>query len=540
MLDDATRPDIYGVLSPVRMPGGYRPEDDPWTGDEEPRRRLSAVRVLLAIVLVAGAGYGAFLVLRTRLAPPVAVRQTWFAPYVDVTLPPEYQFQSTSADPARQSVLAFIVASRHRPCTASWGAAYSLNRADQALALGSRIAQLEQDGAQPIVSFGGAAHTSLDVSCTSVPALTAAYQAVISRYHLTTIDLDIEGTALDNFTAGQRRAAAIASLERSARADHRQLAVWLTLPVEPSGLQADALSVISSMLKDRVAIAGVNVMTMDFSQPPGSGTTMLQLVENALDSAHDQLARLLAQFGVQLRSAQVWQRLGATVMIGQNDVRGENFTVGDATALTAFARRNGLGRLSTWSLNRDSQCGTSFPETGLISNSCSGTAQSALQFASIFSHLQGSAAAVRDIAAQVVPPKPDTKPADAPYPLWSPAQQYPQGYKVVEHGEIYTAKWYNTGDDPAAVVQYSWQTPWELIGPVLPGDHAPVIPRLPAGTHPAWQRQAMYTAGQKVLYRGLPYQAKWANQGASPTSATANPSGAPWRPLYKIPGEPSN
>ena len=123
-------------------------------------------------------------------------------------------------------------------------AAYTLDQANQTLTLGSRIAQLQQDGAQVIVSFGGQCHTSLDVACTSVPSLTQAYQSVINTYHLTTIDLDIEGAALTSFAAEQRRAAAVAALEQAARAAHRQLSVWLTLPVEPSGLQDNALSVI--------------------------------------------------------------------------------------------------------------------------------------------------------------------------------------------------------------------------------------------------------------------------------------------------------
>jgi chitinase len=513
--------------------------DDTAMVDDEPRRRLSPLRILMAIVVLAAIGYGGFIVAKTRLASPVPIRKTWFAPYVDVTLTPVYQFQSTSADPARQTVLGFVVAEPNQPCVPSWGAAYSLSQADQSLTVGSRIAQLQQDGAQPIVSFGGAAHTSLDVSCTSVPDLTAAYQSVITRYHLTTIDLDIEGTALDDFAAEQRRAIAIADLERDARAQHRHLAVWLTVPVEPSGLADDALSVISSMLSHRVAIAGVNVMTMDFSQPPSPGTTMLQLVESALVATHAQLAKLLPRYGVQLRSAQIWQRIGSSVLIGQNDVRGENFTVDDASGLVDFARRNGLGRISMWSLNRDSQCGTSFPEIGLISNTCSGTAQSGLQFADIFSQLPGQAAAFEAVAAQAQPPPPNKNPADAPFPLWSPTEAYPAGYKVVEHGEIYAAKWYNTADDPAAVVQFDWQTPWELIGPVLPTDRAPTIPQLPVGTYPAWKRAASYKAGAKVLYLGLPYQAKWDNQGVSPAAGTGNLTGSPWLPLFKIPGEPS-
>jgi hypothetical protein len=40
------------------------------------------------------------------------------------------------------------------------------------------------------------------------------------------------------------------------------------------------------------------------------------------------------------------------------------------------------------------------------------------------------------------------------------------------------------------------------------------------------------------MYNGLGYQAKWANQGASPADALNDPGGSPWSPLYSIPGEP--
>src|SRR5579863_1335780 len=130
---------------------GPSPLEDTWIGDDEPRRRLSLLRVLIALILLAGAGYGGFILVKSKLVPPVPIRQTWFAPYVDVTLTPVLQFQSTSADPARQTVLGFVVDSpnANQPCYPSWGAAYSLKGADQALAVGSRIAQLQADGAQP-------------------------------------------------------------------------------------------------------------------------------------------------------------------------------------------------------------------------------------------------------------------------------------------------------------------------------------------------------------------------------------------------------
>jgi cellulose synthase/poly-beta-1,6-N-acetylglucosamine synthase-like glycosyltransferase len=508
----------------------------------EPRRRLSLLRVLVALVVLAAAGYGGLFGVRTRLlASEPVVHQTWFAPYVDATLTPTFQFQSSSADPARQTVLGFVVAEPGSGCTPSWGGAYTLAEANESLAMSSRIAQVQQDGAQPIVSFGGQAHTSLDVACTSVSSLVAAYQSVISAYQLTAIDLDIEGPALDNFRAEQRRAAAVAGLERAARAAHRKLGVWLTLPVEPSGLQDDAISVVESMLRDRVSITGINVMTMDFAQAPTAGATMLQLVESALRATHGQLAGLFPRYGIHLSSEQIWQRLGATVMIGQNNIQGENFTVSDARGLVSFAGATRLGRVSMWSLNRDSQCGSSFPENGVVSNTCSGTTQSGLQFSQVFGELKGGAS-VTSSAGNVQPAVADTNPADAPYPLWTANADYPFGYKVVEAGEIYEAKWYNTGDDPQAQVQYSWQSPWELLGPVLPGDHAPVVPRPRRGARGfrAWSISAQYKMGSKVFYQGLPYLAKWSNQGVSPQTALTDPSGSPWQALGQVPGEPGS
>ena len=431
-----------------------------------------------------------------------------------------------------------MVADPGAGCRPSWGAAYTLAQADQSLALSSRIAQVQQDGQQPIVSFGGQAHTSLDVACTSVSGLTSAYQSVISRYKLTAIDLDIEGVSLTSFAAEQRRAAAVAALEQAARTAHRQLSVWLTLPVEPSGLQDAGLSVVESMLRDHVSITGVNVMAMDFSQAPAAGSTMLASVQAALNATHAQLSDLFPRYGIRLRSQQIWQRLGATVMIGQNNITGENFTAPDAQGLVRFASATHLGRISMWSLNRDSQCGSSFPESGLLSNTCSGTAQSNLEFSQVFGQLQG-VTSVTSSAGNVQPAVANTNPADALYPQWSATGDYPFGYKVVEHGEIYQSKWFNTGDDPQAQVQYSWQTPWELLGPVLPGDHAPVISRPSAGTYPAWSISARYRVGDKVLYQGLPYEAKWDNQGVSPQGQSGDPTASPWKALYKIPGEPT-
>ena len=561
----------------IRVGQGYllgRPEGAPGAGDESPRaaapvgaaaapsgvspdgprarrgrsdgqlaaperRHLSPLRALTALTICGAAAYGTVSLVVPRVEAAYApLGATWFAPYVDVTATPPYPFQDRSGDPARQVVLGFVVADPSAPCTPSWGAVDTLPQAEASLALSSRIAELEQEGASAIASFGGQAHTDLAVSCTRVRPLTRAYQQVVDRYHLRAIDLDVEGAALADGRADQRRARAVRALQLSAQHHRRTLAVWLTLPVEPSGLQPDALAVLDAMLKARVNVAGVNVMAMDFASPPPAGDSMLSSVEAAISASQRQLGRELTRYGVHLSSGATWHRLGVTVMIGQNDVVGENFTVADGRGLVDFARTTGLGRLSIWSLNRDSQCGTAYAELGVLSTTCSGTAESALGFAHLFAALKGIVPTTR-AAAAALPPQPDSNPANAPFPVWSPAAPYQRDYKVVRAGYIYQAKWYNTGQDPAQSFPYAWQTPWELVGPVLPSDHAPALPRLPPGTYPAWSIATLYRAGDRVLDHGLPYQARWFNEGSSPADQPTDPNSSPWQPLFSVPGEPT-
>ena len=64
-----------------------------------------------------------------------------------------------------------------------------------------------------------------------------------------------------------------------------------------------------------------------------------------------------------------------------------------------------------------------------------------------------------------------------------------------------------------------------VLGPVLPGDHAPVMIIKPKAEHyKAWSITAEYHAGSRVLYQGLPYQAKWGNQGVSPQTEMSDPA----------------
>jgi chitinase len=293
------------------------------------------------------------------------------------------------------------------------------------------------------------------------------------------------------------------------------------------------------MTAARVDLAGVNVMAMDFGVP-AAAKDMRAAVLSSLRATHRQLGAVL---GRDLSDAQRWARLGATVMIGQNDVRAERFTTADASALVRFAREHRLGRLSTWSLNRDAQCGATFPVVGTLSNLCSGVRQRPRQFGRTFARLRGSArarSAVVQPTTALATGSLEDDPERSPYMIWSPDRSYTEGWKVVWHQAVYVAKWFTQGDTPDAAGVDPGRAPWRLVGPVLSTDRKPKLERVPAGTHPEWRIGRAYRAGDKVLRHGLPYQASWFTQGDVPGAAGPNGSPSPWKPLYAVPGEPTD
>lgn len=502
------------------------------------RRRLSVLRVVAAVgALVVVAGL--VLVVRGGTTPAAAAPQRGFAPYVDVTATPTYAFESVGGTGPTDAILAFVVSSKTKACDPSWGGAYSLDEAAEQLDLDRRVARLDQVGGRVTVSFGGAANSELAIGCTNADRLAAAYQAVVDRYSVGAIDLDIEGTVASAPAVVQRRARAIATVVAAERAAGRHLDVWLTLPVATSGLTAEGLDVLRQTVAGGVDLAGVNAMVMDYGVPIEPGATMGDLAERALTSLQAQLRDV---YGTTLSEDQAWQRVGATAMIGQNDVLGEVFDLDDARQLLAFARQHRLRQLSMWSANRDQGCGPNYPDVQIVSDQCSGVDQPAGGFADIFGRFgQASGASPEPTApattapASAVPASPDAvetdDPATSPYQIWNAAQGYAAKTKVVWRRNVYVAKWFTTGELPDTPVADTHLTPWSLVGPVLPGEHPPVTPTLEPGTYPRWRAGRIYDGGDRVMRRGVGYQAKWWTQGDPPDASVASPYDSPWLQL---------
>lgn len=506
--------------------------------DTSPRsgRRLSPLRVVIALVVVAALVFAGFVGVRWWADRAVgSSHKPWFASYVDVTATPTFDFASPRSDADYDVILSFIVADPDEPCTPSWGAAYTMEQASSALDVDRKIARLQQQGGGVVVSFGGLLNDELATACTDQTELTAAYRSVIDRYELHTIDLDIEAGALGASAVGERRAAAIATIQAEHRVSGSALAVWLTLPVAPSGLTADGAAVVTEFLEAGVDLAGVNIMTMDYGTGKAEGQSMIDATTSAITETHRQLGVLYTLAGIELSSATLWTKIGVTPMIGQNDVPDEVFTTSDASALNTFVLENNLSRVSMWSLNRDISCGPNYVDLVRVSDACSGIDQGTLRFADLLGKgLDGRAILASTIVTTAEPVSDEDltdDPAQSPYQIWDGAGGYLQGTKVVWHRNVYEAKWWTRGDLPDNPVLNTWETPWSLVGPVLPGETPIPRPTLAAGTYPEWSGESVYEKSDRVLFDGTPYEAKWWNTALSPEAASSNPDGSPWVPL---------
>ncbi|MFG1995721.1 cellulose binding domain-containing protein [Actinoplanes sp. NPDC048988] len=300
-------------------------------------------------------------------APPVGNNgNVGFAPYVDMGLLSNGTTtlaQLGKSGNTKSFSLAFVTSAG---CKASWFNAFD-PRAKQ---FADQIAAVRSGGGDVKVSFGGATGIELAQACTSVSALQAEYQAVVSAYNLKYIDLDIEGAAVADPTTIARRSTALAALQKA----NPGLKISLTLPVLPEGLTADGLNVVRSAKNAGVDLDLVNIMAMDYGR---AGQDYGDLAIQAVKSTKDQIKSLYGN-----SDAAAFKMVGVTPMIGVNDDNGV-FGLADARDLVAFASTNHIGFVSMWETNRDKNACT-----GALFQ-CTNVAQSPFDFSKIFAGFTG-------------------------------------------------------------------------------------------------------------------------------------------------------
>ena len=249
----------------------------------------------------------------------------------------------------------------------------------------SDIATLQRHGGNAIASFGGygadSTGTEIADSCTDVNAIAADYESVLTTYHLTRLDMDVEANSLTNTAGIARRNQALKLVEQWAARHHLPLQVQYTLPVEPTGLTADGLAVLQNAVATGTRVDVVNVMTFDYylaSEP--SPLPMGADSISAATSTHTQLAAVYPHAS----SARLWSLLGITLMPGIDDYpdQTEITQLADTQQVENFAHRHGLALLSIWAVQRDN--GGCPGTTG--AGACSGITQNTWDFSHILEH----------------------------------------------------------------------------------------------------------------------------------------------------------
>ena len=292
-----------------------------------------------------------------------------FAPYFEAyDLSAGGLAQQSQASGAKFLSLAFLQATTSAPCVADWNG--SATQPIGHAVFGEDIAKIQARGGNVIPSFGGYAAdstgTEIADSCTDVGAIAHAYESLITTYHVSRIDMDVEANSLTNTVGIDRRNKAIAMTEAWAAARGLRIQFSYTIPSTAVGLTAAGIAVLRDAIADGARIATVNAMTFDYYY--GTPQDMLADTETAGAGLFSQLQALYPG----LSSRALWHMVGVTEMPGIDDFGpDETFTTADAAPLLQWAEQQGIGFLSFWALQRDNG---SCPGTK-GAGACSGVAQ---------------------------------------------------------------------------------------------------------------------------------------------------------------------
>lgn len=421
----------------------------------------------------------------------------FFAPYIDASLGyvpnmAEYK-KNTGTD---HFTLAFLVNSDSTTCSYAWGGVSSVKNGPSGLY--ANIKALRRAGGDVMVSIGGANNNPLAKVCTDVDELKTQYRNIVENLNLSVLDFDIEGGHVADRAAIERRSKALKMLQDEFTAEGKDVPVWITLPVLPTGLTADGVNVVRSAFAHGVKLAGVNLMTMDYGGSMGcqSMNRLREKLNNsnsdcdidATRAVHGQIKKLAGEFHLGLSDKEIWSMLGATPMIGVNDQDLEVFFLNDAQKLRAHAENRGLGMLSMWSVARDrsapaGQVWQVSPSHSGLPESEAGNRAFSREFAR-FDPENPSTPPVPESKPPVVNPTPKP-PVVTPVPVgptpvptlpsvsvtpYKEGTAYKEGDKVSSNGAVYQCKsWPFTGwcSGDASVygpgIGWAWNVAWTKI-----------------------------------------------------------------------------
>jgi hypothetical protein len=280
-----------------------------------------------------------FIIITLWLAASLVARAEWpakvFAPYMYAGSGDHFQLTRCDDMTGQKFfTLAFIIADRSN--NPAWYG--QIPMAENYYT--NQITAIRNRGGDVIVSFGGEGGKDLALVETNAALLQTKYQSVIDHYEFTWLDFDIEGKALSNTEANQRRNTVLARLQ----AKNPGLIISYTLPVDPDGISDDAKNLLADAAKKGVKVHSANLMVMFFGNKfIGKGKSEGQLGIDSAIKAYEQLQKIDPAI-----------RVGLCPCLGKNGSQDEFFTEDDARTLKDWAdTQKWICSLSFWSINRD-------------------------------------------------------------------------------------------------------------------------------------------------------------------------------------------
>ncbi|HKN97406.1 MAG TPA: carbohydrate-binding protein [Pseudonocardiaceae bacterium] len=398
-------------------------------------RRSTAWSAAAAVAVAVGATVA---LANTGSAAPstatTALTGNWYAaaPYVmPLDNDPPDLTQVMAATGQRAFQLAFILSDGG--CTAAWDGLTSQEVASDTTVAGV-VNSVRAAGGDVSVSFGGANGTKLGQVCGTPAATAAAEQAVITKYSLHAIDLDLEEPEYENTTAIDNEIGAAQILQQN----NPGLYISITTAGTAAGTGFFGQNVLNTAKSFGFTPNNFSIMPFD----GGFSGAASQI--SALNNFHSLLENTFAW-----DSATAFAHEGFSGMNGRTD-SAEIFTQTDFQSVLNYATTNGLARFTFWSLNRDRQCAVP-DNNGTLSGTCSSVPQAAWDFTRF--DVQFAGATPPPVTTPPAPPATTTPPAGgtgtcAGVAAWNSSTAYVGGSTVTFGGHEWTAQWWTFNDTP--------------------------------------------------------------------------------------------
>ncbi|MEO7107260.1 MAG: glycosyl hydrolase, partial [Rhodoferax sp.] len=278
-----------------------------------------------------------------------------YSPYkhLSMALDPQAPTAATQVTGTRQ-----LVATAHRPTLLPGATALTLafasgecgqehwGKLSGRTVADANIAALQRAGLPYIISTGGEGNM---FTCGS----DAAMEQFVARYaseQLVGFDFDIEAGQTPEMVHSLLQRIKVAQLRRPHLRLSFTVATLAASDAGQSSINAQGQSVLTAIREAQLDHYFINLMVMDYGPAKPANCVVREsrcdMAASALQAVHN----LHQRYGVPLAQIEV------TAMLGVNDVAENVFTPQDASALARMVRKEKLGGLHFWSLDRDTPC----------------------------------------------------------------------------------------------------------------------------------------------------------------------------------------